>query len=495
MSVVLGIDIGTQSVKAVVYDAEAKRCIATTAAPLELYQTSKGVAEQRTEWWVTALKQALAEIDRQVRQQISAVGVSGQQHGFVALEDSGEVLAPVKLWCDTSTVAECEAIMAEFGGSDKCLEEIGNPVLPGYTVSKVRWFKDTHPDLYDRMSSILLPHDYINYYLTGEQRMEAGDASGTGFLDVRSRRWSQKMLRVVDSARDLGECLPEVELENAAIGSLSPAIADELGLPAGIPVSMGGGDNMMAAIGTGNVEPGIVTMSLGTSGTVYGFSDEAVVDPRGEFAAFCSSTGGWLPLVCTMNCTIATELIRGLFRFDLADFEASLAAVKPGAEGLITVPFFNGERTPNLPSARACMLGMDSDNLRPENVLRSAVEGVTFGLRYGLNRLAEEGVKADKIVLSGGGANSPVWRQIVADICNAPVLMYRQEEGAAFGAALQALSITGTGDLELRALVREHLDEDPGRSCRPEPVATAFYNEAYEEYQRAAAQVADYYET
>jgi xylulokinase len=491
MTSVLGIDIGTQSVKAVVYDAEAKECVEAAAAPLDLYQTSAGVAEQLSEWWVTALQEALEQIDPQVRQRICAIGVSGQQHGFVPLGESGEVLAPIKLWCDTSTAFECEAIMTEFGGSDRCIEEIGNPLLPGYTASKVRWLKEAHPDLYDRMTCILLPHDYINYYLTGERCMEAGDASGTGFLDVRSRQWSQKMLQVVDSSRDLRECLPEVELENVAIGGLLPRVAKELGLAPDIPVSIGGGDNMMAAIATGNVEPGIVTMSLGTSGTVYGYSGEVVVDPVGEFAAFCSSTGGWLPLVCTMNCTVATELLRDLFKLDLSGFEASLMAAKPGAGGVITVPYFNGERTPNLPAARACMLGMDSDNTRPENILRSAVEGVTFGLRHGLSRLQEEGVQAEKIVLSGGGANSPTWRQMVADVCNVAVLMYRQEEGAAFGAAIQALEIVS--DSGLSEILQEHLYEDLERCCLPGGEAAGFYDDAFQEYQRAAEQVAGYY--
>jgi xylulokinase len=232
-------------------------------------------------------------------------------------------------------------------------------------------------------------------------------------------------------------------------------------------------------------------MSLGTSGTVYGFSDKPVVDPKGEFAAFCSSTGGWLPLVCTMNCTVATELLRDLFKLDLPSFDAHLLASKPGAGGLLTVPYFTGERTPNLPAARAGMLGMDSDNMQAENFVRSAVEGVTFGLRHGLSRLGEEGVKARKIILSGGGANSATWRQMVADICNAPVVMYRQDEGAAFGAALQALEIVS--DSELSELVLDHLNEDSECCCEPDSSAAEFYNDAFKAYQRAASHVAGYY--
>ena len=491
MPTVLGIDIGTQSVKVVFYDAEAHTCVAVASAPLELHQTNSGVAEQQADWWVQALRIALQQVDQSVREAVLAVGVSGQQHGFVPLDKSGQVLAKVKLWCDTSTGAECDQITADFGGVDECIAETGNPVLPGYTASKVRWFRNAHPDLYAKMDCILLPHDYLNFYLTGERRMEAGDASGTGFLDIRNRQWSEKMLRAIDPRRDLRDCLPDVELQNKTIGTLLPAVADELGLPSKTPVSIGGGDNMMGAIGTGNVTAGIVTMSLGTSGTVYAYSDTPVVDPEGNIAAFCSSTGGWLPLLCTMNCTVGTELMRDLFKVDLPTFEAQLAAAGRGADGMITVPFFNGERTPNLPNAKGCILGMDSRNMRTENFLRSAVESATFGLRFGLNGLAVRGIKANEIVLTGGGASSDIWRQIVADICNAPVTVLKHDEGAALGAALQALAmLNGEGMINL---TDEHLQPDVERCCKPHPSAVDSYNQIYQTYQHAVGQVAQYY--
>ena len=491
MPTVLGIDIGTQSVKVVFYDAEAHTCVAVASAPLELHQTNSGVAEQQADWWVQALRIALQQVDQSVREAVLAVGVSGQQHGFVPLDKSGQVLAKVKLWCHTSTDAECDQITADFGGVDECIAKTGNPVLPGYTASKVRWFRNAHPDLYANMDCILLPHDYLNFYLTGERRMEAGDASGTGFLDIRNRQWSEKMLRAIDPRRDLRDCLPDVELQNKTIGTLLPAVADELGLPSKTPVSIGGGDNMMGAIGTGNVTAGIVTMSLGTSGTVYAYSDTPVVDPEGNIAAFCSSTGGWLPLLCTMNCTVGTELMRDLFKVDLPTFEAQLAAAGRGADGMITVPFFNGERTPNLPNAKGCILGMDSRNMRTENFLRSAVEGATFGLRFGLNGLGLRGIEANEIVLTGGGASSDIWRQIVADICNAPVTVLKHDEGAAFGAALQALAmLNGEGMVNL---ADEHLQPDVERCCEPRPSAVDSYNQIYQTYQRAVGQVAQFY--
>ncbi len=493
MSIALGIDLGTQSVKVVFYDFLAGELVAVESAPLDIYQTDSGIAEQKAHWWISALENALNKVERDLRRKVVAIGVSGQQHGFVPLNQSGEVLAPVKLWCDTSTDSECASIMDAFGGFEACIEAVGNPILPGYTASKVRWFKDANPEAYAQMHTILLPHDYINFYLTGERCMEAGDASGTGFLNVKSRKWSEKMLVAIDADRDLRECLPDIRLSNEPIGELLPSIADKLSLPAGVPVSIGGGDNMMGAVGTGNVSPGCVTMSLGTSGTVYAYADEPVVDQKGNIAAFCSSTGGWLPLLCTMNCTVTSELMRNLLSADIVSFETQLQAANQGAQGVITVPYFNGERTPNLPDAKGCIFGLDAQNVRSENFMRSAVEGATFALRFGLNELAELGVSANQIVLTGGGANSGAWRQIVADICNAPVIVHRNNEGAAFGAALQALAMVEGSNADLKKLVTEHLQPDPALLKEPEVTAVDFYDDVYETYQRCAEKIAELY--
>ena len=493
MSTVLGIDLGTQSVKVVFYDFEARESVAVESATLDLYQTDDGVAEQQAHWWIHALKQALQQVGTEVRNSAVAIGVSGQQHGFVPIDNAGEVLAPVKLWCDTSTGAECGSIMQDFGGPEACLEEVGNLVVPGYTASKVRWFRDAHPGPYEQMDCILLPHDYLNFYLTGERCMEAGDASGTGFLDIRTRGWSEKMLRAVDPGRDLRECLPDVRVENESIGTLLPSIAKKLGLPADLPVSIGGGDNMMGAIGTGNVAPGVVTVSLGTSGTVFAYSDSPVIDKKGNIAAFCSSTGGWLPLLCTMNCTVSTELMRNLVGVDIASFEAQVEAAPRGSNGIMTVPFFNGERTPNLPNARGVVLGLDSRNTTQSNLFRSAIEGATYALRFGFDEMDELGISAAEIVLTGGGVNSDTWRQVVADVFNAPVTVLKNNEGAAFGAALQALAMLEGDDVDLRALVNEHLARDEERCRAPRPSAVNFYNETYNEYQQAVEKIAGLY--
>ena len=490
MQTVVGIDLGTQSLKVLFYDFSSREVVASESAELDLYQNEDGAAEQQAHWWLNALHEALGKVDPAVKSSAVAVGVSGQQHGFVPMSKSGEVLAPVKLWCDTSTVAECGEIMQAYGSEQSCLEEVGNLILPGYTASKIRWFGNESESLYEQMDCILLPHDYLNYYLTGERSMEAGDASGTGFLDIREREWSPGMLKAIDSNRDLSECLPSLHLEPGITGRVQPEIAKRTGLPEGIPVSTGGGDNMMGAIGTGNVSQGKITMSLGTSGTVYAYSDQPIIDPRGEIAAFCSSTGGWLPLMCTMNCTVTTELMRGMLGADIREFESAVSSAPRGAGGIITLPFFNGERTPNLPHAKACIVGLDSQNTNPENLLRSAMEGATFALRYGVERLGELGVEASEILLTGGGVGSSTWRQVVADICGATVTVLKQNEGASLGAALQALLVLEQGaEQDLPALADHHLSRNEDLCCEPKNSSVNFYNEAYRDYQSAVGAI------
>ncbi len=494
MQTVVGIDLGTQSLKVVFYDFTAKEIVASESAALDLYQSDDGTAEQQAHWWLNALHSALAKVDPGIRASALAVGVSGQQHGFVPLDKTGEVLASVKLWCDTSTVLECEEIMSAFGGSQKCIEQVGNPILPGYTASKIRRFSKTGGGLYDKLDCILLPHDYLNFYLSGERVMEAGDASGTGFLNIRDRTWSSEMLAAIDADRDLADCLPELRQQPGIIGSIQSAAATATGLPAGIPVATGGGDNMMGAIGTGNVSPGKVTVSLGSSGTVYAYSDKPVIDPDGEIAAFCSSTGGWLPLMCTMNCTISTELMRGLLNASINQFEEQVSRAPRGADGVITLPFFNGERTPNLPRAKACVLGLDSHNTKPENLLRSALEGATFALRYGIEKLEALGITTSEILLTGGGMNSETWRNVVADVCNAPVTVLQQDEGASFGAALQALSmLEQVGQNEMQTFVDEHLTRNESLCCEPKKSAVNFYNNVYQEYQLSVRAISPLY--
>ncbi len=485
MSLAVGLDVGTQSVKLLAYDSDSRQIVANQGLPLELIAGEDGSREQRAEWWIAAIRACFARVDPAVRARVSAIGVSGQQHGFVPLDAAGKVLAPAKLWCDTSTQTEVAEIMARAGGAARCVELAGNPVLAGYTASKLPWTRKHRPAAYARLASILLPHDYVNFWLTGERWMECGDASGTGWLDVRSRLWSAPMLTATDPDRDLGQCLPPL-VDASASFQIAPAIAEELGLPRTVRISAGGGDNMMAAIGTGNVSPGVLSLSLGTSGTLFTCADHPVVDDAMGWAAFCSSTGGWLPLVCTMNCTVATEAVANAFGFSTRDGDAVLAGTRPGADGLGMLPFFHGERTPDLPKARGSLFGLHHENFTRGNAYRAAMEGATYALRNGFDALRATGLAFNAIRLTGGGSKSAAWRQMVADVFNLPVEVPAQSEGAAFGAALQALwacDTQGSAD-ELLALAREHVLMLPHRGASPDAEAVAAYGPAYQQFQR-----------
>ncbi len=496
MKTVLGIDLGTQSIKVVFYDYQQQSVVASAASPLAVDRNEFGAAEQNTADWLSALKQCFLSIPDDVKASITAIGVSGQQHGLVALDEQNQALYAVKLWCDTATQKEVDEITHACGGRDALIEHVGNPIVTGYTAPKIRWLKNHRPEAYKNLAHILLPHDYINFVLTGAHVMEFGDASGTGLLDVRQRQWSAAVINALDEERDLSKCLPDLIDADQMVGRTHAECAREFGIPEGVPVSAGGGDNMMGAIGTGNVVPGVLTMSLGTSGTLYAYSDTPIVDPNGNVAAFCSSTGGWLPLICTMNCTLATELIRGPLCIDLENFEATVAAANPGSDGIITLPFFSGERTPNLPSATGTILGLTADNCLPENILRSHVEAAVYGLKFGLEELRKLGVEASEIVLTGGGANSAQWRQIVADVCELDVAVLDQAEGAALGAALQALwaFLRSTGeDISIAEITTQHLSKDPSATARPNPDLRAVYRDGYARYWQAVQLLTPYY--
>ncbi len=444
----IGIDSGTQSTKSVVLDLETGEIIASAQKAYDLIDgLAPGHLEQHPSDWLDAvdstIEECLAAIgDRKA--EIRGIGVSGQQHGLVILDAKDEVIRPAKLWCDTSTSAQCDQFAEDFGGAAGLIERSGNTIAPGYTISKLLWIKQNEPENFAAVASVLLPHDYINFHLTGVKRMEYGDASGTGVLNVRTREWDQELIDFVDSR--VGDALPELGSSNEPHGTLRSTLAERWGLSAEVVVSAGGGDNMMGAIGTGNIEPGVITASFGTSGTLYGCSEQPVIDPQGEIAAFCDSTDRWLPLICTMNVTVITEKVRGWFDWGHDALEAQIREIPPGAEGVSFLPYLNGERTPNLPNGSAVIHGLNGTNATPAHMARAAMEGATLGLAYGLNRFAALGLQPAEIRLTGGGSKSAVWREIAADIFGVPVVGLMTAEGASLGGAIQAAVAAGAGD-------------------------------------------------
>lgn len=494
--VFIGIDSGTQGVKVLALSEKTGDILAEASAAHDLIETAEGRREQEARWWISALETALDQVLRSPAVDaglVSAIGVSGQQHGMTPLDAQGEVIRPAKLWCDTETAAQCEEMTEALGGVDAVVGMTGNSIAAGFTASKILWLKQNEPEHYDRLATVLLPHDYINYWLTGERKTEYGDASGTAYFDVRARAWRPEVLSAIDPSGKLLDCLPELIESDQPVGVLRPELAERFGLPGNVLVSSGGGDNMMAAIGTGNVAPGVITASLGTSGTIFACSDKPVVDERGELAAFCSSSGMWLPLVCTMNVTVATELTRDLFSMNLEQFNDMASRAPAGSEGVVLVPYFNGERTPALPTATATLAGLSSVNYTRENICRAAIEGATLGLRYGLDVMVRQGVAPSEVRLVGGGSKSALWRQAAADIFGCPVVCPTTPEAGALGAAIQAAWCRSTHDGEgagIKDLTDKYVCVDDSTRVEPDAAAVEEYEGVYERYLAVSAAMA-----
>jgi xylulokinase len=440
-SLLIGVDSGTQSTKTLVVDATTGKVLGSASSSYELIDgLPAGAKEQDPSVWVKALVQtvrAALKAAHATASEVVGIGVSGQQHGFVPLDANGSVIRAAKLWCDTSTGAECDELTAAIGGPAAVIKQVGNAMLPGFTAPKILWLKRHEPENFARLATVLLPHDYLNWWLTGQRFMEYGDASGTAMMDVRRRRWSEAVVRAIDP--ELEGKLPPISSSDQPAGVLQASAAKALGLKPGVVVSAGGGDNMMGAIGTGNTRPGVVTASFGTSGTIYACAAKPVIDRKGEIAAFCDSANQWLPLLCTMNVTVATEMVRKEFDLDHAQFEKAAGKVAPGSDGLLLLPYLEGERTPNVPDGTGSFFGIRPRTFTGGHFARAAMEGVTLGMNFGLRRLSELGVSARQVRATGGGAHSKLWRQIMADVFNAEVVTLKVSEGAAFGAALQSL--------------------------------------------------------
>ena len=439
----IGIDSGTQSTKALLMDVATGRECARAAFKYKLFEKSDGSREQNPEDWFNAVKKSVRAVlnDRKVApEQVLAIGVSAQQHGFVPIDKSGNVIRKAKLWNDTSTQKQAEFLIKNLGGLKRTIATIGNSIPPGFTASKIRWLKENEPENYKKLATILLPHNYINFRLTGRAVMEPGDASGTALFDIKKRIWSKKALRALDGKKDIAKCLPVVQDSDAVVGNLKPDVAKSLGLSEKCIVSTGGGDNMMAAIGTGNVKQGVVTASLGTSGTIFAYAKHPVIDENaGEIAAFCDSTGAWLPLLCVMNCTVSTELVRKAFGLTTDQLGKLAKKIPAGADGLLLLPFFSGERTPNIPNGKGNFFGITALNFSPAHFARAAMEGAAMSMNYGLELLKCKNIKPKQIRLTGGGSKNSLWRQICADVFNTECRTLKSEEAAALGSAIQAL--------------------------------------------------------
>ena len=444
MKTVAGIDLGTQSMKVVIYDYEKKEIIEKASCPMELISKADGTREQKAEWFDNGLDVCFGKLSAANKKTIEAIGVSGQQHGFVPLGKNGKALYNIKLWCDTSTAKQCEKITKAAGGDKNVVKLLGNLMLPGFTAPKILWLKENKPAAFEKLAYIMLPHDYLNWKLTGQYVMEYGDASGTALFDSKKRKWSKEICNIIDP-KLLG-LLPKLIEPSSPAGKVSAEAAAAYGIPAGL-------------------------------------------------SGFCSSTGGWLPLLCTMNCTVATEFVRGLFNMDVKELDGEAAKAPCGSEGVLVIPFFNGERTPNLPNGRASITGLTSANTNRANIARASLESAVFAMRGGLDAFRKLGFKPKQIRLIGGGSKSPIWRQIVADIMNLPIHVPALDEAAALGGAVQALWCLKnmSGKCSIAKLCAEHIKLDETKTAKPIAKNVKAYDKAYAEYQKIVDTVAPLY--
>lgn len=426
----LGLDVGTQGTKALLVDVAGARVVARASSSYGLIEDlGPGAAEQQPATWLAAIRAATSELFRgreAERARVAGLAVSGQQHGLVALDSSGAVLRPAKLWCDTSTAREAEDLA----------QRLGRPVPVGYTASKVLWLARHEPHHFARTARVLLPHDYVNFALTGTAWMECGDASGTGFFDAERRAFDARALEAIDAR--LGELLPPLVAADAIPGQLSRAGAELVGLAPGTPVAAGSGDNMCSALGSGATREGVLVCSLGTSATIFQRSARPPIDPDGLIAPFCSADGAWLPLLCVMNATGVSEEVRRAFGLTHARFDELALSAPPGANGLLFLPFLAGERVPALPQATGSLLGMRAGSLEPALLARAALEGVALNLEWGLERLRRLGGEVHELHLVGGAAQSASWPRVVCDVLGLRVRPLAEPEAGALGAALQA---------------------------------------------------------
>ncbi len=440
MSHLLGIDVSTTATKAVLIDERGKT-VAAASSTYELSTPKPLWAEQDPAlWWRAArdaIGRALAE-SGVAADSVAAVGLTGQMHGLVLLDEAGEVLRPAILWNDQRAAAECD-LMRETLGLEELVRITGNDAFPGFTAPKLLWVKRHEPEIYGRVRQVLLPKDYLRYRLTGAYATDRAGAGGTLMLDLKSRDWSRPLLEAFDIPADW---LPPTHEGTEVTGHLSAAAAATTGLLAGTPVVGGGGDQAAQAVGTGAIAPGVVALTLGTSGVVFAASERPLVERSGRLHAFPHAVPDtWHVMGVMLSAAGSLRWYRDVVApgVDFADLVAEAEGVAPGADGLTFLPYLSGERTPHAdPHARGAFVGLTLAHGRP-HMTRAVLEGVAFGLRDNLALMAEVGLSGvAQVRVSGGGAKSPLWRRILADALGVELVEVGATEGAAFGAALLA---------------------------------------------------------
>jgi xylulokinase len=504
---VLGLDVGTGGSRAIVVDDDGTLRASATIDHAPFVSLGPAWAEQAPEdWWRAsreAVRRAIAESGLAARS-IAGVGLSGQMHGAVLLDEQRRVIRPAIIWCDQRTATECQWLTKTIGAS-RLLELTCNPALPNFTLTKLLWVRDHEPDAWSRLRHVLLPKDYVRYCLSGELATDVADASGTLMLDVAARRWSSGMLDAVGLRPGV---LPALFESPEVCARVSPEAAAATGLAAGTPIVEGAGEQAAGAVGMGITRPGAVSATIGTSGVVFAATDRPALDPKGRLHTFCHAMPRrWHVMGVTQAAGLSLRWLRELFLFPGAErgsgtpasagvggsagaqphgpsydeLTKEAAGVPAGADGVLWAPYLMGERTPHLdPDARAALVGLTASHTRG-HVVRAVLEGVAFSLRDSFSIFSELGVPVDRVRVGGGGARSGLWREIQAATYGRAVETVEAEEGAAYGAALLAgvgAGIWSSVDEACEAVVRVK------EVTRPADADVAAMNAAYRIYRR-----------
>lgn len=496
MELFAGLDVSTQSSKLVIINIQTKQQVYTDAInydkDLPHYHTINGtiltsdfgVSESNPLMWLEAIDSLFARLSKksEIISNIKAISVSGQQHGLVTLNEEGHLSRLTsKLWNDFSTEAECEFLTTNIGGKDHMIKLIGNTQRTGYTAPKILHMIRNEPEKYAKTRWILLVHNYINWVLTGGIEggviaMEPGDASGTALWDPQTRTWRTELIKIIDPK--LIEKLPHVLDSRKPLGKISHDFAKRYGFSPNCMIASGSGDNMMGAIGTGNIAKGIVSISLGTSGTAYTFMEDPFVDPDGEIACFCDATNHYLPLVCISNLANGYDRILQHFNISHEEFESIIQQTKPGNKGRIICPWYEGERTPDLPEAVPLYFGFMPEDFTQEILCRAILEGHCLNLYQGFQKLL---IRPTEIRLTGGISQSQAWRECIANVFDCEVIPVKGE-GAATGAAIHA-AWTFHSDSDITDFTEAIIELDESKRTKPDSNAVIQYNNSKSLYK------------
>lgn len=491
MRYLIGIDLGTSATKTVLFDEDGN-IMASASQEYPLYQPQNGWAEQKPEDWAEAALTTIAKVVKEsgvAAEDIKGLGISGQMHGLVMLDEAGEVIRPSIIWCDQRTAAECEEI-TEKVGRERLIEITANPALTGFTASKILWVRNHEPENYKRCRHILLPKDYVRYILTGEFATEVSDASGMQLLDVPNRCWSDEVLEKLDIDKSM---LAKVYESVEVTGTILPEIAEKTGLSTETVVVGGAGDNAAAAVGTGIVREGRAFTTIGTSGVVFAHSNDVTIDPKGRVHTFCCAVpGAWHVMGVTQGAGLSLKWFRDNFCKDYIEkaeaegkdaydyINADVAETPLGCNKLIYLPYLMGERTPHLdPDCRGVFFGLSAIHTR-KDMLRAVMEGVSYSLKDCNDILKEMGISVEEMMACGGGGRSPIWRQMLADMYACSVKTVTAKEGPALGVAI--LAGVGAGIYEsVEAACDKVLRID--KECAPIAENTKKYDEYHKVYK------------